>query len=182
MTIAYILNSAAVLSLIAVSSFAISQDVTQRVVATDRHTTSRFGDTPLVRAWVKEYHCPESASKLAPIRVWPSKKDFSPAEACAVSWRARYAWMKADSLHGTRIDPRDSVPISGIVVSHSPVIVIVGDAREHRTKSNAGFSVTLYRGSSAAVIVAFSRNRDAGAIGPGHPAEPGDSTADPVQR
>ena len=182
MKIAYVLSSTAVVLLIAVASFAISQGVTQRAIVTEPQTEPRFGDTPLIRAWVKEYHCPESASKLAPIRVWPSKKDFSPAEACAVSWRARYAWMKADSLHGTRIDPRDSVPISGIVVSHSPMLVTVGDVRDHHTESNTGFSVTFYRGSATAVIVAFSRNRDAGAIGPGHPGERGDSPEKPIQR
>lgn len=181
MKIAYPQRSTAVLLLLVVASSAVSQGERGHRDATAPSESPRFGDTPLIHAWVKEYHCPESASRLAPLRVWPSKKDFSGAEACAVAWRAHYAWMNADSLYGTRIDPRDSVPITGIVVSHSHVLQIVGDAREHRTKLNAGFSVTFYRGSTTAVIVAFSRNRDAGAIGPGHPGELGTSTGKPMQ-
>ena len=132
----------------------------------------RFANTLLIRKWVKQYGCPESASRLAPITIWPANRDFSTAEACAVARRAHDAWMNADSLTGTRIDPRDTLPVTGIVVSH-PHFLILSDAPSQRAKWNTGFTVTFYRGHATAVIVGFDRNMDAGPIGPGHPQQPG---------
>jgi hypothetical protein len=137
----------------------------------------RFGDTPLIRSWARAYHCPTSASKLAPIQVNPDS-DFSPAEACAVAWRAREAWMRATNLRDTRIDPRNTLPITGILIDHPRYLVV----RESRTtRADEGYTVTFYRGPATAVIVGFRQNADAGVVGPGHPAvaEPGQTPGRP---
>ena len=142
-----------------------------RAVAAQRTVKKRFGDTPIMRNWIKAYDCPASATRLPPIRVSPPE-EFSAAEACAVSWRARNAWMKANNLGSSLIDPRDSMPVTQLLVFHPHYRIIVG-GDTNVTRPNTRFSVTLYRGTAPAVIVDFPRNGDAESIGMGHREPPG---------
>jgi len=131
--------------------------------------TARYGDTPIIHEWIRLYRCPASATRLPPIRVRPAG-DFDRAEACAVAWRARAAWIKSANLAGSVIDPGDSLALTEIVVHHSRALVVPENGSEKDAKPNTGFLVELYRGTTKmSVVVGFNRNSDSLAIGWGEP-------------
>jgi hypothetical protein len=127
---------------------------------------TRFGDTPLIKHWESAYGCPASMARLPKIRVSP-EEDFFPSEACAVAWRARKAWLNAEGLRGTLVDPRDSIPVTEILVSHPRYRVVV-DGNERHTRPNVGFAVYFYRGTAVSVVVGFERNKDVSGISYSH--------------
>ncbi len=130
-----------------------------------------YGDTPVIRSWIRMYNCPASATRLPPIRVSPDGH-FTKAEACAVAWRARADWIRSPRLAGTVISPSDSLSITEILVSHEHGLIVPQGGEEKDARPISGFLVQLYRGGKLSVVVGFGRNKDFSGIGWGHPKPP----------
>ena len=126
----------------------------------------RFGDTPMIRRWIKESDCPSSASRLPPVVANP-RDAFTPTEACAV---ARYAlefwWRHRQNLKDASL--RDTSGVTRIAVWHAASLIKAG--RASTFVQNPTFDVVFERTPADRTIeVVIDHITGAATLAVGHP-------------